>query len=160
MNRVWGCVQQWERCEDQSALQLWGIHLSVRLIENKALSFAAEQKEWTVESWKKLMVMWYLAWSGVTATPGEKKESDWSDKHLLSGGSWATRGGKAVILNPSPVFTIFKTVRHTWIALWRHSERSEACAGQTHIKAFLLAIMWRLGRLAKVGGHEDFPDSH
>lgn len=31
------------------------IHLSVRLIENKRLRFAAEQMEWTVESWKKIM---------------------------------------------------------------------------------------------------------
>lgn len=66
---------------------------------------------------KDHVVMWYLAWSRVTATSGVKKESDWSDKHLMSGGSCANRLEKAVILNPSPVFTIFKTVRHTWIAL-------------------------------------------
>lgn len=59
---------------------------------------------------KDHVAMWYLAWPGVTATSGVKKESDWSDKHLLSGGSCANRWEKAVIPNPSPVFTIFKTL--------------------------------------------------
>lgn len=75
----------------------------MRLIENKRILFAAEKKEWTVESWKK--IMWsHLAGDG---SIGMRKEPDWSGSYtLMIVGSSANRrcvcvgGGGACLFSP------------------------------------------------------------